>query len=105
MPEVHVYVSARDKALIADLPPDVTVAEILRQALNDRRNCGHAVTARHCRRCGATVPPNRDSTPATGSPSDGDPTVTLPEPADSQAAHVATTTPPDAKTMTVFSAR
>jgi hypothetical protein len=102
MPEVHVYVSARDKALIAALPPDVTVAEILRQALNTRRNCDHALTARHCRCCGAVVPaPNRDATPTTRSPSDGDPTGTQREPGNPQVTHMATTTPPDAKTMTV----
>lgn len=55
MPEVHVYVSARDKALIADLPPDVTVAEILRQALNARRACEHPVTERRCVTCGAAI--------------------------------------------------
>ena len=55
MPEVHVYVSARDKAFIAALPPDITVAEILRQALNARRTCDHPVTERRCAHCGTVA--------------------------------------------------
>jgi len=55
MPEVHVYVSERDKALIAGLPPDVSVASILREALAGRRECPHDRTVRRCTRCGATL--------------------------------------------------
>lgn len=55
MPEVHVYVSERDKALIAALPPEVTVASILREALEGRRGCEHDLTVVRCVRCGASL--------------------------------------------------
>jgi len=55
MPEVHVYVSARDKAFIATLPPEVTVAEILRQALRARETCEHPSTEQRCARCGTVI--------------------------------------------------
>lgn len=88
------YVSERDKALIAALPPDVTVASILREALAGRRGCAHDLTVLRCVRCGATLeghgdlesldddqaePPDTDGAApvlvgdmASGSPSDGD---------------------------------
>ncbi len=83
MPEVHVYVSARDKALIAALPPQVTVASILRQALEQRRACEH-VYERRCAGCGTPVedlPPEQKglvSDMAIASTGDGGPLVTDP---------------------------
>lgn len=55
MPEVHVYLSRRDKAFVESLPPDVTVAQILREALELRRGCAHDVTMLRCVRCGAEL--------------------------------------------------
>ena len=55
MPEVHVYVSAKDKALIANLPPGIKVADLLRHALAGHRRCPHDQTTRYCASCGATL--------------------------------------------------
>lgn len=50
------YVSERDKALIGSLPPSVTVASILREALQARRGCPHDQVVTRCGRCGAEIP-------------------------------------------------
>ncbi len=55
MPEVHIYVTARDKAFIAQLPPDVTLASILRSALDTYRGCEHDQASWRCLSCGMPV--------------------------------------------------
>lgn len=84
MPEVHVYVSERTRGLIAALPPDVSVSQLLRELLESRQGCPHDLTMVRCVRCGATVesgdgdidiPPSLEEPQvedvAVGSPGDG----------------------------------
>ena len=71
MPEVHAYVSAPDKALIEALPPQVTVASILREALAGRRACPHERLALRCASCGAAVEGHPGSAGA-GTPGDAE---------------------------------
>ena len=60
MPEVHVYVSKADKALLAELPAEVTIASLLREKLAElraeRSACEHPSLEVHCPACNWRAP-------------------------------------------------